>query len=201
MPFRTFTDGEVLTGPLVQDYLMEQTIAVVTSGTRPASPNDGQFAYETDTDRLVKSNGVGWEIVAGNRTSYAPTVTATTTGPTLGSGSTASGFYSIGPGQLVNYTFFIQFGASGVSAGSGQYLISLPFTAANLFGSNQPAIGSAMIRDNSGPTIQSGVTYIPGSNLQYVSVMVGSPAAAITNSSPWTWAASDYIAGSIAYYM
>lgn len=41
--------------PVDEDY-----IEVLTSGTRPSNPYEGQFIYETDTNKLVGFGGVDW---------------------------------------------------------------------------------------------------------------------------------------------
>lgn len=65
MAFKTFTAGSVLTAADVNDYLMEQTVISCTSGTRPASPNEGMTIYETDTNRYMFYNGAAWDYVFG----------------------------------------------------------------------------------------------------------------------------------------
>jgi hypothetical protein len=40
--------------------LLQQTIIPCTSGTRPSSPNEGMFVYETDTDKMSFYNGTAW---------------------------------------------------------------------------------------------------------------------------------------------
>jgi hypothetical protein len=181
--------------------LVQQSIIPCTSGTRPSSPPEGMHIYETDTDRMAKYTGSAWEYVAGSRVTFGPSLTATTTNPTLGSGSVQAGWYTFLPGPSVAFTFFIQFGTSGAAAGSGQYLIPLPVTAATVsgFGSNQPAMGAGSMRDNSAGSIQSATTYVPGSNLAVCALLSDNTGGTVGNATPWTWAASDYIAGSILY--
>ncbi len=85
MPFMTFTDGSVLTAAQVNDYLMRQAIARVTSSTRPASPTPGQVIYEFDTDSYMRYDGVvsQWQALAvGNPTIFRGSFTASPTGST-----------------------------------------------------------------------------------------------------------------------
>ena len=201
MGYKQWAFEEELTSPDVNGYLMKQVVITCTTGTRPSSPVEGMTIYETDTDRYAKYTGSTWEYWAGSRVTFSPTVTATTTAPNLGSGSTAAGWYTYLPGPSIHLAFFIQFGSSGVAAGSGQYLINLPVTCASVsgFGSNQPAIGSGMMRDNSAGSIQSATTYIPGSNLAVCSLVADNTGGTVGSTTPWTWAASDYLAGSITY--
>lgn len=56
---------------------------------------------------------------------YTPSLTAATTNPTLGSGSTVEGRWCR-IGSTVHVVVNIVFGTSGTSAGSGKYRVSLP---------------------------------------------------------------------------
>lgn len=54
-------------GPVTSDYT-----EVLTSGTRPAVPYEGQFIYETNTNKLVGFGGVDWAPRdAGGQIAYA----------------------------------------------------------------------------------------------------------------------------------
>lgn len=198
MPFKQWATNDYLLATEVNDYLMEQSVISCTSGTRPSAPNAGMVIYETDTSRLAKWTGAAWEYVAGSRiTSFVPTLSASTP-PTMGTGAVRSGHYVVMPGASVAYTFFIQFGSSGVAAGTGQYTITLPLTAAVPGGTGVfPAIGTIIALDTSASTILSGSCYVPGSNPSVVSLILSTAAA--TNTLPWVWAAGDYIAGTIVY--
>lgn len=55
--FKIWAPADILTAADVNDYLMEQAIIQCTSGTRPASPNNGMHIYETDTGRIMGYNG------------------------------------------------------------------------------------------------------------------------------------------------
>ena len=63
--FRVFAAGEVLTAANVNNYLQEQVIAVFASeaarGSAIASPEEGQFAFLTDTDTLTYYDGSAWQ--------------------------------------------------------------------------------------------------------------------------------------------
>lgn len=65
------------------------------------------------------------EVNFGAWVAYTPVLTASTTNPTLGTGSSAVGRYrQFGKTVLCRGEF--RFGTSGISAGSGQYSMSLP---------------------------------------------------------------------------
>jgi len=51
--FKTFVDAVALPASDLNTYLMKQAVIVCTSGTRPASPNEGMTIWETDTDKLL----------------------------------------------------------------------------------------------------------------------------------------------------
>lgn len=60
MPYKVFATEEVLASADVQNYLMKQVVITCTSGTRPASPNEGMTIYETDTDKYMGHDGSAW---------------------------------------------------------------------------------------------------------------------------------------------
>lgn len=65
----------------------------------------------------------------GAWTSWTPTLTATTTNPTLGTGGTVQEGYYMQLGKLVIAWYSIQFGTTGLNVGSGEYRLSLPVAA------------------------------------------------------------------------
>ena len=180
---------------------------VCTSSTRPSSPFEGLIIYETDTNQMLVYSGTAWVIV-GNIdqspyaawTSYTPVLTAATTNPTLGTGSTQSGYYSQ-IGKFVFYRFYIAFGTSGTNAGSGSYRISLPVNAATTGGAGPTTLGSLFIFDSSTSNAYTGLmgnvsnaTYL--SDIYYAQ---GAALAAVSHNTPFAWAASDQIRGFIVY--
>lgn len=60
MPFKTF-GVETLTSSDVNSYLMTQCVINCTSTTRPVSPSDGWFIYETDTQRRMLYSDSAWK--------------------------------------------------------------------------------------------------------------------------------------------
>lgn len=57
--FKTFTSGP-LSSADVNNYLMKQVTATVTSTTRPSAPEAGQRIYETDTKKRLIWDGARW---------------------------------------------------------------------------------------------------------------------------------------------
>jgi hypothetical protein len=131
---------------------------------------------------------------------YTPVLTASTTDPTLGSGATRKGRW-IRLGNLIIYTFYIQFGTSGTNAGSGTYRVSLPTPYhLGLYTSTQWALGSIKLNESGA----GGFTAVaqPRSTTENTDVTMftsGSAGAAVTASVPWAWAASDAISGTLTY--
>ena len=127
---------------------------------------------------------------------YTPTLTATTTNPTLSTDAshTVTGEYAK-IGNRVKVWVYIEFGTAGVNAGSGQYIISLPTTASKptISGTNQPSVGSGRIFDSSGADnylVDVRLATTTTVRLRYdQQTASGNVGAAI----PYTWANSDYI--------
>lgn len=200
MGFQDFANGDVF-DEAAADNLMDQSIIKCTSSSRPPAV-DNRIILETDTGyvRQYRASTTFWEpILSGMQPKTAspnPTLTAATTNPVLGSGAVQSGRYVVSAGRTCNYWGQIQFGTSGVNAGSGQYLISLPFQAATNGGPAFPGVGSAILRQNSGGALRNGNVYI-AAGATTMAIMAAD--ALVTNNAPWVWAAQDYIAWDITY--
>lgn len=95
-------------------------------------------------------------------TSYTPSLTASTTSPTLGTGSTATGRYKQ-VGKIVTGWAKLTFGTSGINAGTGIYRISLPIAAAS---ADDQVCGAGILQDSSANTAYTIVPHIP--NTGYV---------------------------------
>lgn len=134
----------------------------------------------------------------GQQGTWTPVLTASSVNPALGSGSGQVGDYVLRQG-FVDGEFLIQFGSSGVTAGTGTYLISLP-TGLGIdpdWASEMP-IGRARLRDASVPTvayqdIKTSLTF-PDKLL-----IVTSADVLTTSAAPWAWAANDSIRGTFTY--
>jgi hypothetical protein len=113
--------------------LLQQTIIPCTSGTRPSSPTEGMFVYETDTDKLSFYNGTAW--VQTYALDTQPLVFSTLTLI----GTVASGFTSAGANgraqlmlgaKLVSLGLFIPV-SSTIASSSGNITDTLCFTITN----------------------------------------------------------------------
>lgn len=122
-------------------------------------------------------------------TAYTPVLTATTTNPTLGSGSVQAGRWTRQTDRLVVVHIYIKFGTSGAAAGSGDYLVSLPVNR----GSDAAlrVFGCGYIYDDS-TTANRLVVAIKQAGAGVVQ-MLAEGSSTVNNASPWTWANNDEI--------
>ena len=128
--------------------------------------------------------------------SYTPSLTSSGTTPTLGTGSIATGKY-----KKIGKTVFgwakIEFGTSGVSAGTGIYRISLPIASAS---ADEQTCGSGILQDSSANTAYTLVSHIP--NTGYVQLYQHQTSGAtqvVFNDNPINIAASDRLMINFTY--
>ena len=127
------------------DTVDELTDGVPADGIAATTPlGSGTYPHDDHHRALgVAVEAIETQIV-GAYDSSTPTLTATVTSPTLGSGSSATGYYKR-LGRWVRGKAVITFGSSGTNAGSGDYGLLLPVQPANKI---QP-IGIGFAYDNS----------------------------------------------------
>ncbi|MFG3639077.1 hypothetical protein ACGF3C_02235 [Micromonospora sp. NPDC047762] len=191
MAFKGFADGDVLTAAEVNTYLMNQTVIVCTSGTRPSSPPEGMVVYETDTDLIRVWTGSTWGLLldATGWTSYTPIWTAIGTNPVKNNGTITGAYKRIG--TTVHYTGEILMGST-TTYGSGAWLVSTPTTAAGA----AIAVGSSVMRSAS-----NAVNRVGGSvefNTTTTLAFYGA-GGAVASTVPFTWANGDRLRWSITY--
>ena len=117
---------------------------------------------------------------------FTPTLTATTTNPTLGSGSVATGAY-VQIGKTILGRLVLVFG-SGAAAGSGTYRISVPVTA----NSSGPQAGGGFVFDNSAVLARlNSVDLATTTNFECRIDNAG--LGLVTDAVPWVWAQNDQI--------
>ena len=141
-----------------------------------AGLSDGQTLYASTLNPI----GAAWE-------TWVPTLTASTTNPTLGTGSTAAGRY----GRIQKTVFGncrIFFGTSGTNAGVGFYFVSLPVTAQ---ASGVPA-GQGWIYDSSTGLVRH-VAVALDSTTRVALYLENATNYSVGAGNPWAWAASDQI--------
>lgn len=140
-----------------------------------------------------------WLQDVGQQGTYTPALTASTTNPTLGTGSTATADYILRQG-FVKLRFNFVFGTASVSAGSGTYQISLPTgLGIDADWASQHPIGLARLRDSNVPTIAFDWRCVTDLSFADKITIKNDSGGAVTNSVPWTWAASDSIQGIAEY--
>jgi hypothetical protein len=145
----------------------------------------GTTAGEILTSATLNTIGAPWE-------SWTPNLTASTTNPTLGTGSSRTGRY----GQVDTLVYGqgqITFGSSGVAAGSGFYFVSLPITAQ---GSGR-VIGQFQFYDSSSGNVYLG-SVISDTTTRGI-MYYGAPSTVVTNGTPFIWAANDFIRYTFEY--
>jgi hypothetical protein len=193
---KTWADGDVLTAADLNGYVRDQWITVCTSGTRPTTTQEGRTIYETDTDRHYVWDGAAWVNLAQTNApfTYTPTLTASSSNPTLGAGSTISGQHWI-VGKLCTVQVAIGTGAAGFAGGSGAWRVSIPVTAA---AGSFTAFGSGRIVDT-GVNVYALVPYISPGTAYMEFLTTVSPAGQMTNSSPFTIGQSDSLDAQITY--
>lgn len=115
---------------------------------RPVSDTNPLVVYREDTGIIEVKVTAGW--VSNAPVTYTPALTALTTNPTLGAGSSQLGSYSLS-GKIMTGAFFVAFGTSGSAIGSGAYMVSLPP------GFTYNALGSAVPLGNFTAKLPSGL--------------------------------------------
>ena len=165
------------------------------------------------TDLTTRSTGykvtaANWNEIVNNInqmdtwTAFTPALEASTTNPTLGSGSSAVGRYwvvgSATAGGLCVAQVKITFGSSGVNEGSGNYRIAdLPFDIVVGSYTGVP-VGTGYVEDSgaSARWLASPVIGAAG----YVELALNNEAArSVRHNVPFTFAASDFIAAQFTF--
>lgn len=179
--------------------------AVLITGLAANTSYTFKWGFKTSSGAVTASMFAGgaagqavmevWGTAFPGYTAYTPVLTASTTNPTLGTGSVASGRY-IRRGKEVSGHATIIFGTSGVAAGSGTYFISLPVAQRTADAGSPPlrrSLGTAELFDSSASTPAAAMTITPASNPNVAAIRVFSGVNPVGDNVPWTWAASDRI--------
>jgi hypothetical protein len=195
-----FTAGQVLTAAQMDNVNCGVPVFATTvtrdaafGGTGEKVLAEGQTCYIEGVDEFQTYTGPEWtSITMSGYTAYTPVLTASTTNPTLGTGSSVVGSYQK-IGKTINFRVQITFGTSGVNAGSGFYFVSLPPFAANLGTTNEP-IANTLIIDNSLGARYIGFGCLNNSTTMFMQMQSNSSGSqASTEALPMAWAASDRI--------
>ena len=174
-------------------------ITVANQTARDAlTPFPGMTVYRNDLTGNVLETWDGARWLSTAQTAYTPTLTASTTNPSIGTGSVA-GTYSIN-GKTMIGQFYISFGA-GSTSGSGSFQVSLPpgftytsisgYVPAGTFGTVGPGAPAAYI---------TGVMRQGGASLNYFNLywLSGPSTGSVIASNTFAWASGMNIAGAFS---
>lgn len=128
-------------------------------------------------------------------TSYTPTLTASTTNPTLGSGSTQAGAYTR-IGRIIIGRARIQFGTSGVAVGSGTYRISIPVAPIS---AGEVIVGTGRFYDISADDLWVLSAHIEGAGSYVVMSFTSTGTYVVGSAAPVVPAASDILMVNFTY--
>lgn len=186
----------------------ELTNGVPADGIAASTPT-GSVTYPHDDHH--RALGVAVEAIetqlVGAYDAYTPTLTASTTNPTLGSGSSATGYYKRLGHRVEGYASIL-FGSAGVAAGSGYYGLLLPVEPVN----REQAIGIGYLLDYSDNVrflVASAAVSPPlwAANTSKAIIVVSNAAGAgfgtganpVGAAAPWTWAENDQLVVTFSY--
>jgi len=171
-------------------------ITIYGTSVIPANPHDGMKIYDYSADEEYVFDGGSFQPIGakGQLLTFTPLLTAVTTNPTLGSGSTATMEYRMIFYNTVWFYGVIQFGSSP-TAGSGFYSISLPLASAS--SSIQVEIGPMKLFDASTTEHKTAVGDIFTSSNKIDRIRFNGTASeagsTVAHNAPWTWASGDSI--------
>ena len=189
MPIKTFTPS-VLTSADMNTYLMQQSVIICTSGTRPGSPVNGMTIYETDTACQARWNGSAWVYdVGGVWQSYTPTLSNIT----LGNGTLAARWARVGK-TITGNIRFVAGGTTSYSAGN--LALSVPVAPAAWI-SALDVIGSGWIDNGSGATRRGTTIQLASSgssNMQHLY-----EGGTVMNNAPFTFTTTSRISMQFMY--
>lgn len=199
--FKVFGNDPLLPAE-VNDYLMEQAVIVCTAATNPASPHEGMFIYETDTDLYKMYSGTAWvtAVQPGAWTSFTPQVYGTATGLQSLDATSASRYRRIG--RSIRWHGFAKFDP-GLDSTTETLELALPISAQ---ASVLWLVGNAYGYDNSGNVIIEGLVTLASSTRARITYTAGTgPTGTGTfltkgsSGTPFVWTTDDLLLWTIEY--
>lgn len=198
----TITNPTVSTGSFSSPTLVTPTIASFINAVHDHESNAGGGVLDAALALLTGSitHGLLGDDSSWVFDTWTPSIDASVTDPTFGSGAVQEGRY-LKIGKLYLCYAQVKFGTSGTNAGSGNYYLTLPATpntADYSVGATPHGVGRMF--DSS--TGFSGVVFPeldtvpspPGLQLVYYPGIGGTASAAgMSHTAPWAWAASDTV--------
>lgn len=152
---------------------------------------DAQWTSDTPAAQEVPVyNGSSW-VYGPNTQTYVPTWTSSGTAPAIGNGSIAGRFIQLGKWVFVQFN--LTFGSTS-TFGTGEYIFSLPVTAA---ATSVGDIG-AMRAADAGTAAYRGFAHI-FSTTSFKVETAASPAVIWGQLVPFTWGNTDRIEGHLVY--
>jgi hypothetical protein len=145
----------------------------------------GTTSGQVLTAATLNTIGAAWE-------NWTPVLTASTTNPTLGTGSSSTGKYGR-VNKLIYGQGKITFGTAGINAGAGFYIVNLPITGSGV----QEIIGSWWLGDVSANANYFGTLWKLTSTTAYM--FFGNPAGIVSATNPFAWAVTDFISYQFLY--
>jgi len=165
----------------------EDVPATIARDTEVTSAVTTHEADTTDIHGIADTSLLAVQAVYSG---WTPALTATTTSPTLGTGSSAQGRYFQNGKHVVAYGS-INFGTSGTAAGTGDYQISLPVTARTRVNNDMNMIGQGYLFDSSASALRPCIfIYVDTGK---VGIRLTTDGSLVTAAAPWAWAASDVL--------
>lgn len=184
-------DHDLLTGLTDDDHSQYLNNARHDIDARHSAINHHALAGLADDDHglYMLDSAFVW-------TGFTPTLTATVTNPTLGTGGVAQGQY-MQAGELVVYRFYFQFGTSGSNPGSGTYEVDVPVNISSDTPANTAStIGHATLFDWSVAGHKELGT-VSRNSATTIRLFVDN--ATVSHNNPFTWADDDRFGGTVVY--
>lgn len=133
-------------------------------------------------------------------TTHVPTLTATGTSPTIGTGPTLLCRWTL-EGTLATVAYYVAFGTSGSAAGTGTYELDLPPecpAAAAWYGAQEFVAGNGISVDSSAGTRKAVAVSIVGAST--IRLEADGLTGAVTESNLIAWADSDVVLSAVITY-
>lgn len=191
MGFKTFLAGNPLAAADLNNFLMAQAVIGCTSGTHPASPQQGMVIYETDTDLFKYWNGSAWE-GPGVWVAYTPSWTSSGTTPTLGNGTLTGSWTQID--KTVHGRIKLTIGST-TNGGTGAWSFSVPTAR----GTNESLDAAGVAFLNQGVSNRYSGTTQETSSVAFAVLVSGSITNALGVGVPVAYAAGHTLAVHFTY--
>lgn len=200
--YKTFLTGDVFTADDAQTYFMDQVVTTfATIAARTAaipSPSEGQVSYSVADDAFYVYSGSAWIPYDIGWVAWTPTFT----NYSQGTGAVTQCYYAR-IGKTIVAQGYASLGTGTSSPVGGQIQFTLPVDHAS--SNRSSVVGQLLMRDSSPGTSYIGNITLTGSapakgafqSLNSAGTYL--TASTQTNSTPFTWADSDYFSFTIMY--